>query len=115
MTQPVGEPGFPAGLQMITRWEGQPGPGNRQTEVALVLMIQAGAWLFDVAAIVLLDEIQVVPHYVPTLPPPTTKVIARARALRRTIVVTMSTMGNFWSCCDVRKRWRQAVGAVVRG
>jgi len=64
VTQPVGEPGFPAGLQMITRWEGQPGPGNRQTEVALVLMIQAGAWLFDVAAIVLLDEIQVVPHYV---------------------------------------------------
>jgi len=27
-----------------------------------VLMIQAGAWLFDVAPIVLLDEIQVVPH-----------------------------------------------------
>jgi len=62
VTQPVGEPGFPAGLQTITRWEGQPGPGNRQTEVALVLMIQAGAWLFDVATIVLLDEVQVVPQ-----------------------------------------------------
>ena len=61
MAQPIGEPGFPAGLQMITWWERQPRSGNRQTEVAQVLMIQAGAWLFDVAAVVL-DEIQVVPH-----------------------------------------------------
>jgi len=47
---------------MVTWREGQPRSGNRQTEVAQVLMIEAGARLLDVAPVVLLDEIQVVPH-----------------------------------------------------
>jgi hypothetical protein len=47
---------------MITRREGQPWSGDRQTQVTQVLMIEAGAWLLDVAAVMLLDEIKVVPH-----------------------------------------------------
>ena len=57
---------------MIARWEGQPWSGDRQTQVTQVLMIEAGAWLFDVAAVMLLDEIQMVPHDVgPTRAPAT--------------------------------------------
>lgn len=62
MAKPVCEPGFSIGLQVITRWEGQFGPGYRQAEVTQMLMIETSARLFDVMAVMLLDEIQVVPH-----------------------------------------------------
>ena len=47
---------------MITWGEGQLGSSHRQAQVALMLVIEAGTWLLDVAAVVPLDQIQMVPQ-----------------------------------------------------
>jgi hypothetical protein len=65
MDRTDGKPGILVGLQMIPWRKGQLGPGHRQAEVALVLMIEASTRLLDVAtAVVLLDEVEVMPQHV---------------------------------------------------
>lgn len=100
---------------MVTRWEGQFGSGDRQTKVTQVLMIETGTRLFDVAAVMLFDEVQVVPHDVsPSSAPATDHKGDRQREGFETDgqVGGHEYTVNVFSGGDLCKRRK---GAVVRG
>lgn len=55
-----GEPGRLVGRKMIPWCEGQLGPGHRQAQIALVLVVETGAWLLDVVVAVVSGEVAMV-------------------------------------------------------
>ena len=60
--RPDGKPGVLAGSEMIPGWKRQFGPGCRQTQVALVLVIEARSRPLHVATVVLPYQVEVVPQ-----------------------------------------------------